>query len=221
MMCGRFTLLSEREAIRRYFAVENNWESYTQSYNIAPTEKVLAIIYDGKMNRAGYMSWGLIPSWAKEKKFSYSMINARTETIDVKPSFKHLLQRKRCLIVADSFYEWQQTASGKVPHRIQLANKQLFAFAGLWDKWENGDERIFTCTMLTKDANEFMEPIHHRMPIMLEKPAAMEWLHQSFPTNQAVKSFALQVADPMLTSYPVSTYVNHAKNNDPLCIESI
>lgn len=220
-MCGRFTLLAEKEEIRRYFSVENQWESYTQSYNVAPTDKVLAIIYDGKINRAGYMQWGLIPFWAKEKKFSYSMINARAETIDEKASFKHLLQGNRCLIVADSFYEWKQSESGKMPQRIQLGNKQLFAFAGLWDKWENGDERIFTCTILTKDSNEFMAPIHQRMPIILEKPAAMEWLQQTFPSNQAVKSFALQVADPSLTSYPVSTYVNHAKNNDPLCIESI
>lgn len=220
-MCGRFTLLAEREAIRSYFSVQNNWESYIQSYNIAPTEPVLVIIFDGKINRAGYMQWGLVPFWAKDTKRSATMMNARVETIDEKPSFKHLLQEKRCLIVADSFYEWKQTEAGKIPQRIQLENGRLFAFAGLWDKWQKGNERLFTCTMLTKDANSFMEPIHHRMPIMLEKQAAMEWLQTSFHSTEAVKRFVLGIDDPDLRSYAVSSYVNNARNKEPVCIEQI
>lgn len=220
-MCGRFTLLAGRESIRSYFSIQNNWESYTHSYNIAPTEQVLVIIFDGKINRAGYMQWGLVPFWAKDTKHSAAMINARTETLDEKPSFKHLLQQNRCLIVADSFYEWKQTEVGKIPQRIQLENGGLFAFAGLWDKWEQGNERLFTCTMLTKDANAFMEPIHHRMPIMLEKQAAMEWLQTAFHSDEAVKRFAMEKQNPRLTSYSVSNYVNNARNKEPLCIEQI
>src|SRR5690625_3629863 len=119
-MCGRYTLLADELNIRRRFEVPHTIDAYEPSYNIAPGQNVLAVIHDGEKRRAGYLRWGLIPSWSKDEKIGYKMINARSETADVKPSFKQLMARKRCLVIADSFYEWKPTSKEKIPQRIQL-----------------------------------------------------------------------------------------------------
>src|SRR5690625_683611 len=179
-MCGRYTLLADELKIRNRFGLMEEIIDYMPSYNIAPGQNVLAVIFDGKERRAGYLKWGLVPFWAKDEKIGYKLINARSETIHEKPSFKHLLLRKRCLIIADSFYEWKKTDNQKIPQRIQLEERELFAFAGLWEKWEKDGKKLFTCTMLTKDANTFMKDIHHRMPIILPKEHESTWLHEKF-----------------------------------------
>ncbi|MGM8213166.1 SOS response-associated peptidase [Virgibacillus sp. W0430] len=219
-MCGRYTLLADELEIRREFSIEHAIEEYGISYNIAPGQNVLAIINDGKKKRAGYLRWGLVPSWAKDEKIGYKMINARSETAHEKPSFKRLMSRKRCLLVADSFYEWKKTEAGKVPQRIQLRDRKLFTFAGLWDKWVRGEKTLFTCTMLTTTANEFMQPIHHRMPIILPKDKEDSWIEaEAWQPEQSVQFLQSVKFDP-LTAYSVSTYVNTAKNDDKKCIEA-
>ncbi len=220
-MCGRYTLLADELNVRHRFNIPGPIKSYQPSYNIAPGQNVLAVIYDGKKRRAGYLRWGLIPSWAKDEKIGYNMINARIETADEKPSFKQLMVRKRCLVIADSFYEWQPTDKEKIPQRIQMKEHGLFAFAGLWDKWQVGDEAIFTCTLLTKDSNDFMQDIHHRMPIILPKEAESKWIEEPFTSPMAAKTFIQSITDEPMTTYAVSNYVNHAKNNDAACIEPI
>lgn len=217
-MCGRYTLLADEVEVLKEFGLSNSIPDYQPSYNIAPGQNVLAIIHDGKKKRAGYLKWGLVPSWAQDPKIGYKMINARSETAHEKPSFKKLMARKRCLIVADSFYEWKKTDDGKQPKRIQLKGRRLFAFAGLWDKWKNGDEELFTCTMLTKDANEFMRDIHHRMPIILPKEKEDEWIEPIELRPEAAKQFVSQLEMDEMTAYDVNTYVNAAKNNDEACI---
>src|SRR5690625_3071709 len=166
--------------IRQRFDIDREIADYGPSYNIAPGQNVLAVIHDGNDRRAGYLRWGLVPFWAKDEKIGYKMINARSETIHKKPSFKHLLLRKRCIVVADSFYEWKKTETGKAVQRIHLPNERLFGFAGLWDKWEGEQGNLFTCTLLTKDANEFLQPIHHRMPIILSEENEETWLTHPF-----------------------------------------
>lgn len=218
IMCGRYTLLANEVEVLKEFGLSNSIPDYQPSYNIAPGQNVLAIIHDGKKKRAGYLKWGLVPSWAQDPKIGYKMINARSETAHEKPSFKKLMARKRCLIVADSFYEWKKTDDGKQPKRIQLKGRRLFAFAGLWDKWKNGDEELFTCTMLTKDANEFMRDIHHRMPIILPKEKEDEWIEPIELRPEAAKQFVSQLEMDEMTAYDVNTYVNAAKNNDEACI---
>lgn len=220
-MCGRYTLLADELQIRHRFNIPNMIESYEASYNIAPGQDVLAVINDGEKNRAGNLRWGLIPSWAKDEKIGYKMINARIETADVKPSFKSLMVRKRCLIIADSFYEWRVGEKTKTPERIQVENRELFAFAGLWDKWQVGDRAVFTCTLLTKDANEFMKDIHHRMPIIVPKEKESAWLQTAFSTPSEAKEFIQTLDDELMTSYTVSSHVNYAKNNDEICIEPL
>lgn len=220
-MCGRYTLLADEVEILQEFGVEHPIDAYEPSYNIAPGQNVLAIIHDGKEKRAGYLRWGLVPSWARDEKIGYKMINARNETAHEKPSFKKLMTGKRCLIIADSFYEWQQTGEKKQPKRIEVANRQLFAFAGLWDKWQEGDKVLFTCTILTKDSNEFMQDIHHRMPIILPKNHENTWIQPQKKNPYDAHHFLQTMEMDELTAYNVSSYVNKAKNNDATCIESI
>ncbi|PAV28099.1 hypothetical protein CIL05_18500 [Virgibacillus profundi] len=217
-MCGRYTLLADELEILNEFNLEKPIDSYQPSYNIAPGQNVLAIIHDGKEKRAGYLRWGLVPSWAKDEKIGYKMINARSETAHEKPSFKHLMSRKRCLIVADSFYEWKKTDQEKQPKRIELTDRKLFAFAGLWDKWVDEDKELFTCTILTKDANEFMQDIHHRMPIILPENKEDEWItpHKQHPKE--AHEFLQTLRADEFKAYDVQSYVNKAKNNDENCI---
>ena len=220
-MCGRYTLLADELKIRQRFDIPYEIDNYHPNYNIAPSQQVLAIIHDGKKRRAGFLKWGLVPSWAKDEKIGNKMINARSETAHVKPSFRNLMARKHCLVIADSFYEWQKTEDGKIPKRIQLENHELFAFAGLWDKWQNGDKTLFTCTLLTKDSDTFMKNIHHRMPIILPKDKEDIWIKPSFANAKEAHQFLNDIKMEPLSAYSVSDFVNNVKNNDVQCIEPI
>ncbi|MBM7553686.1 SOS response-associated peptidase family protein [Thalassobacillus pellis] len=220
-MCGRYTLLAEEVEILKEFGLEHQIPDYTPRYNIAPGQKVLAIIHDGDQKRAGFLKWGLVPFWAKDPKIGYKMINARSETAHEKPSFKNLLKQKRCLIVADSFYEWQRTDNGKQAKRISLKERKLFAFAGLWDKWKQDEEELYTCTILTKKANTFMEPIHDRMPIILPKEQQDNWIEPVKWEPEEAHDFVTQLTLDDLDAYNVSDYVNSAKNEGPECIQSL
>lgn len=220
-MCGRYTLLADEAEILQEYGLTKPIDDYQPSYNIAPGQNVLAIIHDGTNKRAGYLRWGLVPSWAKDEKIGYKMINARSETAHMKPSFKHLMARKRCLIIADSFYEWKQTDESKQPQRIQVTNRKLFAFAGLWDKWEKDGKVLFTCTMLTKNANDFMKDIHHRMPVILPKSKEDEWIVPHVLEPNQAKDFIDQIEMEKLMAYPVDTYVNKASNHDENCIQPL
>lgn len=220
-MCGRYTLLKDELEILEEFDIDEPIDSYQPSYNIAPGQNVLAIIHDGKKKRAGYLRWGLVPSWAKDEKIGYKMINARSETAHEKPSFKKLMSQKRCLIVADSFYEWKKVDGEKQPKRIQVKDRNIFTFAGLWDKWVQDDKVLFTCTILTKEANTFMRNIHHRMPVILPKEKENEWISPiKFHPEQAHK-FIHSIEMEELTAYNVGSYVNAAINNDEMCIQPI
>lgn len=220
-MCGRYTLFAKEEEIVQAFSLPEPIDNYKPSYNIAPGQKVLAIIHDGQRKRAGFLRWGLIPSWAKDERIGYKMINARSESAHKKPSFKHLMARKRCLIVADGFYEWNHADGSKKPQRIQTKQRNLFAMAGLWDKWVQSGKTLFTTTLLTKDADDFMKNIHHRMPIILPKDKEDEWIEPYVKEPVKAKQFLHSFETEELTSYPVSTYVNVAHNNDPTCVEPI
>lgn len=220
-MCGRYTLLADELKIRKEFNIPHPIESYQPSYNVAPGQNVLAVIHDGQERRAGYIRWGLVPSWAKDEKIGYKMINARSETAHEKPSFKKLMARKRCMIIADSFYEWRKTDKLKQPERVELLNKRPFAFAGLWDQWKHDGKVLFTCTILTKDANEFMQPIYHRMPIILPKEKEAEWINPGLQDSSSAYQFLQTINTEELISYKVGSYVNKAVNNDDLCIKGI
>ncbi|MBH0231223.1 SOS response-associated peptidase [Halobacillus yeomjeoni] len=220
-MCGRYTLLAEEAEILREFGIDQPLPDYTPRYNIAPGQKVLAVIHDGEEKRAGFMYWGLVPSWAKDPKIGYKMINARSETAHEKPSFKRLMSKKRCLIIADSFYEWQKTDDSKQAVRISPENRELFAFAGLWDHWKTDDDERFTCTILTQEANDFMAPIHNRMPVILPKAQQDDWIQPFKWEAEQAHDFIHQLNMEELTAYNVSSYVNSAKNEGPECIRPL
>ncbi|TGB03919.1 SOS response-associated peptidase [Halobacillus salinus] len=220
-MCGRYTLTADEQAIMEEFGIEKLVHEYEPRYNIAPGQKVLAVIQTREGKRAGMMYWGLVPSWAKDPQIGYKMINARSETAHEKPSFKRLMAEKRCLIIADSFYEWKKTESGKQPVRIFPENRSLFAFAGLWDHWKTEDEERFTCTILTQEANEFMQQVHHRMPVILPKEQQEQWIEPVKWSSDHAHQFVEQLTMEDLDAYSVSTYVNAAKNEGPACIEPL
>ena len=179
-MCGRYSLYADYRTLLDRFGIEESSieeTDYTASYNIAPSQEVLAVVNDGTKNRLGFLKWGLIPPWAKDAKIGYKMINARAETAAEKPSFRHAFKKKRCIILADSFYEWQRTDEGKIPMLVKLKSGEPFAFAGLWESWKSPDGKtVNTCTILTTGANELMGTIHDRMPVVLSKEGEKIWL---------------------------------------------
>ncbi|GEL78128.1 SOS response-associated peptidase [Tenuibacillus multivorans] len=219
-MCGRFTFIANPDEVMQEFDLSEPLD-FPIRYNIAPTQDVFVVIHDGEQNRAGTMKWGLVPSWSKDPAIGSKMINARVETADQKPSFKRLMERRRCLIVADSFYEWKKGKDGKQPMRISLEGRKLFAFAGLWDRWKQGDEERVTCTILTKEANEFMSSIHNRMPVILPKDAEEAWLARDIKKASDMKDFILQLPDDDMTAYEISSHVNNPRYDDEHCIASL
>lgn len=223
-MCGRFTLTATREEIAERFEVPDHFLSfYEKTYNIAPSQSVFSVINTGEERRAGFLRWGLIPSWAKDEKIGYKLINARAETIDEKPSFKHAFKKRRCLIIADGFYEWKRQNGTKQPMRITLKNEQLFAMAGLWEKWQAPDGNdIFTCTVITTKPNEIVSDIHDRMPVILKKEDEKLWLDRKIEDTHILKDLLEPYSAVEMDVYPVSSLVNSPKNNSieliaPLC----
>ena len=159
-MCGRFTLTADLTLLAERFHFDPTGLSFTPSYNIAPGQQILTVLNDGTQNRAGYLRWGLVPSWAKDPSSGHRMINARVETVAEKPSFRQALQRRRCLVLADGFFEWRQRDATKTPMYIALHGRLPFAFAGLWDTWRDATGTpLSTCTILTTTANALLAPI--------------------------------------------------------------
>ncbi|BEV37473.1 SOS response-associated peptidase [Bacillus stercoris] len=216
-MCGRFTLFSAFDDIIDQFDIDQFFpkDEYQRSYNIAPSQNILAIINDGSNNRLGKLRWGLIPPWAKDEKIGYKMINARAETITEKPAFKRPLVSKRCIIPADSFYEWKRFDSKtKIPLRIKLKSSALFAFAGLYEKWNThqGDP-LYTCTIITTEPNELMKDIHDRMPVILARDFEKEWLNPHNTNPEYLQSLLVPYEADDMEAYRVSSLVNSPKNN--------
>ena len=163
--------------------------------------------------------WGLIPFWAKDPSIGHKMINARAETVDEKPSFEHSLQRERCLVIADGFYEWKKEGSTKQPYRITLKNKELFGFAGLWDTWNSTTGDIIdSCSIITTTPNDLMASIHDRMPVILSQDSERVWLDQTIVDSCFLKSLLVPYPANLMMAYEVSTLVNSPKNNEPECL---
>lgn len=216
-MCGRFSLFANFQEIEERFSQATfDADDYEESYNIAPSQMVLSVINDGSKNRLGFLKWGLIPPWAKDEKIGYKMVNARSETVHEKPSFRNALKNKRCLIVADSFYEWKRTDERKVPMRIKMKTDELFAMAGLWESWKNPNGKlVHTCTILTTEPNDLMSTIHDRMPVILKKADEQDWLNPTVKNGDDLKRYMVPLEDGLLEAYEVSDKVNSPKNNDP------
>ena len=217
-MCGRFTLRASAREIAEFFdLVRDLVEWDVPRFNIAPTQSVLAV-RDGQSGReAARLRWGLIPSWSQDMKLAASMINARAETVAEKPAFRAAFKRRRCLIPANGFYEWQRNGKSKVPHLISLRSSDLFAFAGLWESWHAPDGSVVeSCTVLTTSANELMATIHDRMPVILPVSEYGVWLDAQVQDASVLSELLVPYAADDMQAERVSDVVNNARNEvDP------
>lgn len=221
-MCGRFTL-SQPEALAQTFGVEKVADLVAQ-YNIAPTQMVAAVLPNSKSLSRQFqqLRWGLIPSWAKDPSMGAKLINARAETVAEKRSFRSAFKRRRCLIVADGFYEWQHQEKKKQPFYIRLQDGQPFGFAGLWEQWKSpSGEEIDSCTIVTTEANELMRSLHDRMPVILNPQDYDLWLNPEVQDSEALQKLLRPYAASAMTAYPVSTKVNNPRHNSSDCIKPI
>lgn len=222
-MCGRFVQFSSIRTLENYFNIQTAPDEIVPSYNIAPTQKIPVIV-----KKEGYrlqkMYWGLVPSWAKNLSQASRLINARAETVATKPSFRAAFKRRRCLILADGFYEWEGEKGKKQPWFISLPSGQPFAFAGLWEIWKDrqatGDQSDYrSCAIITTEASESVQDIHHRMPVILQPEAYDKWLDPENEDVHQLESILQTNLIRELKSHPVSKLVNRVQNNSPTNIE--
>lgn len=221
-MCGRYALFSHLSQIKEAFDIQQvRWEPPT-SYNVAPTHEVAVVVRRDGDHVLEKMRWGLIPAWAKDLEIGSRMINARVETLAEKPSFKRPLKGQRCLVIADGFFEWAKTERGKIPMFIRSKSGRPFGFAGLYDIWKPPDgEPISSCTIVTTCANELMQPIHDRMPLILAQPYQLAWLDPATPNIEAWLSTLAPFPGSELEIYPVSRRVNSPQYNDAELIQPV
>lgn len=218
-MCGRYSLIADLGDLARLF--DGDWLAFEVKYNVSPTQEVLTVVGDDE-RRGGYMRWGLIPHWAKDTKIGARMINARSETVAEKPAFRDALQRQRCLVLADGFYEWQRTGATEAPMRVVIRTGEPFAFAGLSSVWRDPDgNRIPSCAIITTAANDLLRPIHDRMPVILPREIENFWLDRSVEVPDAIRSVLTPHAEDAMDDYEVFTLVNSAGNDVPEVIARI
>ena len=190
-------------------------------YNVAPTQSVLAVINDGT-RRGEMMRWGLVPSWAKDVKIGNRMINAVSETAATKPAFRSAFRRRRCLVLADGFFEWRKEGKARVPMYFTQESGEPMAFAGLWESWQSPEgEWVRSCTILTTSANSFIEPVHNRMPVILSTEAEPLWLDPMTETPDTLEPLLLPAPPELLTVREVSPVVNNARSEGPDCISPV
>ncbi len=223
-MCGRYTLSISLSDLEGRFECSHSELDWQPRYNIAPTQNALVVIRADKHNLLKEMKWGLIPHWAKDPSIGQRMINARLETLDQKPAFKHLLIRKRCIIPADGFYEWQTRGKSKAPYRILAETGDAFGFAGLWDSWTNPTgSNIDSFTIVTCDPVDAIRSIHNRMPLILPSDLEKKWLEgpEKIGPQDIKKFLALMHPEIHLRAYRVSPLVNRPDNDRPECIAEV
>ena len=220
-MCGRYTNTGEIRDIRIQFNLDEIFSLFPR-YNIAPGQNAPVIVNADGVRKLAMMRWGLVPSWAKDPSIGNRMINARAETVAQKPAFKRLLGKRRCLVLADGFYEWRREGKRKFPMRIVLKDTRPFAFAGLWDAWKRaeGDE-LHSFTIITTEANELLRPIHDRMPVILDGESGAKWLDPELTEPRLLTVLLLPFASELMEAYEVSTMVNSPANDRPECISPL
>jgi putative SOS response-associated peptidase YedK len=221
-MCGRYTLKTERESLLRALElpVDAAPSALAPRYNIAPTQLVPVLLDDGGVRMALHR-WGLVPEWAPDPSIGNRLINARGETLADKRTFRDAFRERRCLVIADGFYEWHEVEKGKpkVPYYIRMRNEEPFTFAGLWSRWRrrSGGE-LLTCTIVTQDANELIGRIHHRMPAIIPPERRAEWLDPGNCDPDALRALLAPYDPGRMEMYEVTRYVNSPDHDGELCI---
>ena len=219
-MCGRYTLSTPGEELAEVFDLAASPELEAR-FNIAPTQTVPIVRRDNGDRRAVPCRWGLVPYWAEDPSIGSRMINARAETVDTRRAYSRSFERRRCLVPADGFYEWRRSGSHKQPFFFSRPSGEVFAMAGLWDRWRHGDEPLESFTVVTADANREVAPIHDRMPVVLPADGWETWLDPERGGDDAVRALLRPAPDGLLVARPVSTYVNSPSNDSPRCVEAI
>lgn len=219
-MCGRYRLSRRKQLVEEYFDTADWQDDWSPRYNIAPTQAIPVIRQHPKepVRQISTMRWGLVPSWAKDPSVAAKMINARSESASTKPAFRDALTSRRCLIPADGFYEWVRTGKAKQPYCFEVNEGELFAFAGLWDRWRDASGNwVKTCSILTTTPNAVTSAVHDRMPVILDPDSYDLWLDPGM-TDVVEVSNLLKPSDAgLMKSYPVSTRINHVANDDEEC----
>ncbi len=219
-MCGRYGFVPGKNFDER-FQVEHHQETLLPSYNVAPGA-TMPVVLRNSPNRVELMKWGLIPFWAKDPKNSYKTINARAETVATSPVFREALKRRRCLVPASGFYEWQQTERGKLPYFIHLKDIELFAFAGLYDVWQDAEgNELHTYTIITTTPNDLVQPIHNRMPVILHPDDEAMWIDPKMNDTAALRALLQPFPNALMEAYPVSRAVNTPAIDTPALIEPV
>ena len=219
-MCGRFTVTMDADEVQEQLELGSMPPDWRPRYNVAPTQLV-AVVADAQTRQVEWMRWGLIPSWAKDMEIGSRLINARSETVTEKPSFRQAFARRRCVLLADGFYEWQHLEGKKgpaTPFHFHLADRKPFGLAGLWETWRTAEgELIKSTTILTTQANGVVSPVHDRMPVILRGPDLWRWINPA----QADEHLALlrPLADEWLERFPVSKMINDPGCDRPDCAQ--
>jgi putative SOS response-associated peptidase YedK len=223
-MCGRFTMTRrDRAELAASLGVpESELGDYAPRYNIAPTQPYFVLTIKYESRRAIPATWGLVNTWAKDASRAAMCINAKAETVDRLPSFREALERRRCVVPADGFYEWRGPKARREPLWIHRADGGLLLFAGLYEAWQHAPgEWQTTFTIITTSANRRLEPIHNRMPVILDEAAADDWMNPREPDPRALKRLLVHAADDLLVTRPASPLVNSAKNEGPELLEDL
>ena len=219
-MCGRYRLSRRKQLVEEYFASTSGEEEWNPRYNIAPTQPVPVIRQNPRepVRELLLIRWGLIPSWAKDRSVGARMINARSETASMKPTFRDALKYHRCLIPADAFYEWEKTGKAKQPYCFEVNDGALFAFAGIWDRWKDASGKaIETCSILTTTPNAVTSAVHDRMPVILDPDGYDLWLDPGMKDVRAASELLKPYDARLMRCYAVSTRINHVANDDEAC----
>lgn len=204
------------EIIARIFGIDDIYFDIKPNYNVAPSQDIPIVISDGKKSRLISSRWGFLPSWAKETKTAYSMINARAETVDSNRSYKDAFLNQRCLVVADGFFEWLKQDKAKIPYYIHLKSNEPMAFAGLYNNWKSPEgEEICTSTIVTTDANSLIAPLHNRMPVILQQQDFNQWIDPEVRDKDTLKLLLKPIQSEELEAYRVTPKMNSYKYNYP------
>jgi putative SOS response-associated peptidase YedK len=225
-MCGRFTLHTPGPTVRESLGLPPAGTrpagcALRPRYNIAPSQAV-AIVRDTGAGRELVMArWGLVPYWSKTPRTGYSTINARIESVAEKPAYRESFRHRRCLIPADGFYEWREVNGNKVPQYFRLRDAGVFAFAGLWDRWQGDDTILESCSIIVMPSSAVMQPVHARMPVIVDPAAYDGWLDNAITARQEILSLLESERSGELVTYPVSTWVNSPAHDDSSCIQPV
>jgi putative SOS response-associated peptidase YedK len=216
-MCGRFAQKSPSKKIAKKFKIEEV-PPLAEHYNVAPAQSVFAVREMSGVREATFFKWGLVPRWAKDAAIGNKLINARSETVTEKPSFREAFARRRCLVPVDGFFEWSRRGDRKRPFYFHVSDGEPFAIAGLWERWEGDGDPLETCTLLTTEANELLVPHHDRMPVILTPEDYEAWLDADVRQPELLTPLLRPYPHQKMVAYAVSTLVNNPSNDDPRCV---